>query len=105
MDSVSEFITTVSAPDVGSSRDGGDGGDSADYLLLARYLCELGKVMSIVHREISTYVIQRADFADKHAQKSAGWAVPLDQFCSEASHTSLFHLIKPLIFIFSSATR
>jgi len=75
------------------------------YLLLARYLCELGKVMSIVHREISTYVIQRADFANKHAQKSAGWAVPLDRFCSEASHTSLFHLIKPLIFIFSSATR
>ena len=47
------------------------------YLILARYLCELGKVMSIVHRAISTYVIQRADFANKHAQMNGGWAVPL----------------------------
>ena len=40
-------------------------------LLLARYPCELGKVMSIVHRAISTYIIQRAGFANKHAKTGA----------------------------------
>jgi ribosomal protein S27E len=60
-------------------------------LLLARYPCELGKVMSIVHRAISTYIIQRAGFVNKHAKTGA--VTLIQRFGSALNLNIHFHML------------
>jgi hypothetical protein len=60
-------------------------------LLLARYPSELGKVLGIVHRAISTYIVNRAGFSNKQAKTGA--VTLIQRFGSALNLNIHFHML------------
>lgn len=61
------------------------------HLLLARYPTELTKVMSIIHRAISTHIMGCAEFSNKHAKTSA--VTLIQRFASALKLNIHFHML------------
>jgi ribosomal protein S27E len=60
-------------------------------LLLARYPSELSKVMRIIHRAISTYIVNKAGFTNKQAQTGA--VTLIQRFGSALNLNIHFHML------------
>jgi hypothetical protein len=60
-------------------------------LLLTRYPSELGKVMSIIHRAISTHIVNKAGFTDKQAKTGA--VTLIQRFGSALNLNVHFHML------------
>jgi ribosomal protein S27E len=60
-------------------------------LLLARYPSELGKVLGIIHRAISTHIVNRAGFSNKQAKTGA--VTLIQRFGSALNLNIHFHML------------
>jgi hypothetical protein len=60
-------------------------------LLLARYPSELGKVLGIIHRAISTHIVNRAGFTNKQAKTGA--VTIIQRFGSALNLNIHFHML------------
>jgi ribosomal protein S27E len=60
-------------------------------LLLARYPSELSKVMQIIHRAISTYIVNKAGFTNKQAKTGA--VTLIQRFGSALTLNIHFHML------------
>ena len=60
-------------------------------LLLARYPNELTKAMQIIHRAISTYIVNKAGFSNKHAKTGA--VTLIQRFGSALNLNIHFHML------------